>query len=179
MKIIENNKDFPKWLSALCNLVAIDSDWVSSVGFASGYIEDGKWSWRPRITGNEALFYNAVFFLRIAFPFCWVGAFGAWWLSYLLLSAFWQWFLALPILGGFAQYIEYLSVIKVIPFGLFWGIRWSDNPDKKRQFHQGGIGWKLNGRPGILGRFSSDKAALKGTTGPNYGQAQGFNYGTH
>lgn len=179
MKIIENNKDFPAWLSALCNWLAIDSDLMHSIGSAFRFQVNGVWTWVPRITGNEALFYNAVLFIRIAFPFHWVGAFAVWWLSYLLLSEFWDWLLALQVLADYAEYIWYLLFLKVVPFGLFWGIRWSDNPERKRQFHQGGVGWKLNGRPGFLFRFSSDKAAAKGTTGPNYGQAQGFEYGTH
>jgi len=65
-----------------------------------------------------------------------------------------------------------------IPAGIFLSIRWSSS-DTKKSIWQSGIGWKLNGRLAILFRFQSDKSSAKGVTGPNYGQATGFNYGTH
>jgi len=63
------------------------------------------------------------------------------------------------------------------PFGLFWGIRWAASG--ARAFWQAGFGWKLNGRLAVLFRVSGDASAAKGVTGPNYGQAQGFEFGPH
>jgi hypothetical protein len=65
------------------------------------------------------------------------------------------------------------------PFGIFMQIRWSDNPSHRRQFWQGGIGWKKNGRFGILCRVQNDNSAAIGyhVGLPNTDQAQGFNYG--
>lgn len=93
--------------------------------------EDSKWIFVPRITGNQSLFYNAVFFVRLS-----------------------------------------------LPFGNFGSFRWSPRTDKKALF-QTGIGWKLNGRLAILFRVQSDKTSAAGVTGPNLGQATGFDYGTH
>lgn len=85
----------------------------------------------PRITGQQSLFFNAVFFLRLS-----------------------------------------------LPLGIFASVRWSSATDKKSLL-QTGFGWKLNGRLGILMRIQSDKTSAAGVTGPNLGQATGFNYGPH
>lgn len=63
------------------------------------------------------------------------------------------------------------------PLGVFFSVRWAG--ESKRAFLQTGFGWKLNGRFGLLFRVSSDAAAAAGVTGPNYGQAKGFDFGTH
>jgi len=65
-----------------------------------------------------------------------------------------------------------------LPFGVFASIRWSGSTVTKALF-QCGMGWKLNGRLAILFRFQSDASSAAGVTGPNFGQAQGFEYGTH
>jgi hypothetical protein len=64
------------------------------------------------------------------------------------------------------------------PLGIFWSIRWSESSEKKALL-QSGIGFKLNGRFAILLRAQSDETSARGVTGPNYGQARGFEYGTH
>jgi hypothetical protein len=64
------------------------------------------------------------------------------------------------------------------PLGFFWSLRWSGSEDRKALF-QTGIGFKLNGRFAILLRVQSDDTSARGVTGPNYGQARGFEYGTH
>lgn len=116
------------WLG---NITAINSDYIKSVGIAWLFKEDGKWTFKPRITGEQSLFFNAVFFIRLS-----------------------------------------------LPSGLFLSIRWTANSSKKALW-QSGIGWKLNGRFAILFRVQSDETAAAGVTGPNTGQATGFNYGTH
>jgi len=60
-----------------------------------------------------------------------------------------------------------------LPFGVWFGIRWKDEPGKKSYF-QGGIGFKLSGNLGANFRFQSDESAAEGTNGPNYGQATGW-----
>lgn len=132
MKIGEDRHEGePEWLWKVGNATAIDSDSVKSVGLAWLFQEGSRWRFAPRITGNTSLFYNAVFFVRLAWP-----------------------------------------------FGLFWSIRWSPRSDCKALF-QTGIGWKLNGRLALLFRIQSDKTSAAGVTGPNLGQATGFEYGTH
>lgn len=64
-----------------------------------------------------------------------------------------------------------------LPFGVFVHLRWAKN--WRRSFLQAGIGWKLNGRFSPLFRLQSDASAAEGVTGANYGQATGFDYGTH
>lgn len=64
------------------------------------------------------------------------------------------------------------------PLGIFWSIRWSGKTDQRAMF-QTGIGIKLNGRFAILLRIQSDKTSAAGVTGPNLGQATGFEFGTH
>lgn len=126
-RIIETRHDNEPWLQYwLGNVTAIDSDFVKSIGCAWLFKENNLWSFRLRLTGNVALFYNALFFVRIT------------------------------------------------TIGLFFHMRLS-----KTHLFQCGIGWKLNGRFAILFRVQSDASSAAGVSGPNYGQAIGFDYGTH
>ena len=59
----------PFWLYWLGNATAIDDSYVKSIGIAWLFKEDGKWKFMPRITGQQSLFFNAVFFLRFSLPF--------------------------------------------------------------------------------------------------------------
>lgn len=64
------------------------------------------------------------------------------------------------------------------PIGIFVGLRWSASTDGAALF-QRGIGYKLNGRLCFITRIQSDESAAKGVSGPNLGQATGFDFGTH
>lgn len=66
----------------------------------------------------------------------------------------------------------------MLPFWIGVGIRWAGGNPTRREYLQTGIGWKGNGRFAILLRIQSDRSAAEGTSGPNYGQAEGFNCGT-
>lgn len=68
----------------------------------------------------------------------------------------------------------------MFPFFIGIGIRWAGKDINKREFLQTYIGIKLNGEWALMPRFrrQSDVSAAKGTTGPNYGQAIGWNAGT-
>lgn len=63
------------------------------------------------------------------------------------------------------------------PLGIFWMMRWA--AEGTRAYWQSGFGFKLNGRFSITFRIQGDKASAEGVTGPNLGQATGFNYGPH
>ena len=52
----------------------LDTDVIKSIGIAWLFKEAEKWNFIPRITGNVSQFYNAIFFLRLTFPF---GIFAA------------------------------------------------------------------------------------------------------
>ena len=70
MKILEaQHPGEPFWLYWLGNATAIDDTYVKSVGIAWLFKEGGKWKFIPRITGQQSLFFNAVFFLRFSLPF--------------------------------------------------------------------------------------------------------------
>lgn len=64
------------------------------------------------------------------------------------------------------------------PLGFFASLRWSSSTTA-RALLQAGLGWKLNGRIALLLRIQSDTTSAAGASGPNYGQATGFDYGTH
>jgi hypothetical protein len=64
-----------------------------------------------------------------------------------------------------------------LPFGLFIGIRWAGKDPYSKEFAQAGIGTKLNGDFALTLRVQSDASAAGGTTGPNVGQAIGWNQG--
>lgn len=60
------------------------------------------------------------------------------------------------------------------PLGVFFGMRLGPT-----YLFQCGIGWKLNGRLALLFRVQTDASAAAGTSGPNYGQSPGYEFGTH
>lgn len=127
MKIVEGNP------ASLLNRwpLLIDTDSVHSFGIAWLFKESGSWCALPRLTGNESLFYNAVFFVRLGLPFLFCAS-----------------------------------------------IRWSGSTTS-RAVLQFCVGFKLNGRSALSIRIQSDASSAAGSSGPNYGQAAGFNYGTH
>lgn len=70
MKITESqHPGEPFWLYWLGNATAIDDTYVKSIAVAWLFKEGGKWVFMPRITGQQSLFFNAVFFLRFSLPF--------------------------------------------------------------------------------------------------------------
>lgn len=156
MKIIEEQHHGESTLLwRLGNLLSIDDRLVFSLGLAWLFKENGKWNFIPRFTEDTSLFYNAVFFLRLTFtPFTLIMLFAAIYLAnpHILLAQL--------FLGTFASF------------------RWGSSSVSKSLL-QTGFGFKLNGRYGALFRIQSDKTSAEGVTGPNYGQAQGFEYGTH
>ena len=141
MRITEDRHPGEPWLIwKLGNLTAIDDSYIKSIGIAWLFKEGGQWDFKPLVTGNDSLFYNAVFFFRLTF-------------------------------------------IGWIPAGVFFMLRWAEiGPvlgGKPRSFLQVGFGYKLNGRFGLPLRVQNDVSSAAGVTGPNVGQATGFNYGTH
>ena len=70
MKITESRHPNEPWpLYWLGNATAIDDSCVKSIGIAWLFKEGGRWVFSPRITGEQSLFFNADFFLRLSFPF--------------------------------------------------------------------------------------------------------------
>lgn len=67
MRIVEQRHPGESWLLwKLGNLTAIDDSYVKSIGIA-WLFKDPKWDFKPLVTGNDSLFYNAVFFFRLTF----------------------------------------------------------------------------------------------------------------
>lgn len=151
-RIVEDRHAGESWLLyVIGNFTAIDSDWVRSIGVAWLFKENGQWVFRPKVTGESSLFFNGIFFIRYT-------------ITPLLLVQ-----MALAIKLGSWWYLL---------FGLFFSVRWSPSTTAKSLF-QTGLGYKLNGRLGITLRVQSDSSSAAGVTGPNLGQASGFNYGPH
>ena len=66
MRIQETRHANELWLQYwIGNITAIDSDYVKSIGCAWLFKENKAWNFAPKITGNVALFYNALFFVRV------------------------------------------------------------------------------------------------------------------
>jgi hypothetical protein len=122
-----------KWYDKILNSFPflLDTDWIKSIGVAIGFKENDKWVWKPRITGNTSLYYNAVLFVRFS-----------------------------------------------IPFDIRLQIRWAGRDRTKREYFQGGLGWKLNGRFAPTFRFPSDESSAAGDKYPNSDQSGGWDYGT-
>ena len=105
----------------------------------------------------------------------WVRSVGVAW----LFKEGGRWRFVPRITGNTSLFYNAVFFLRVsLPFGLFFSFRWSSSETKKALF-QTGFGWKLNGRLALLFRFQSDASSEQGVTGLNYGQAKGFNYGTH
>ena len=76
MKITEvQHPGEPFWLYWLGNATAIDDKYIKSIGIAWLFKEGGNWVFTPRITGEQSLFFNAVFFLRLTFVWFLPGIF--------------------------------------------------------------------------------------------------------
>ncbi len=153
MRIQEDRHPNEPWLLwKIGNWTAVDSDWIRSYGVAWLFKEDGLWRFVPRITTEQSLFFNSIFFVRYTMTPLFLLQLAA----AIYLSAWW------PILC----------------FGLFFAFRWSSSTTERALF-QTGFGQKLNGRLGLPFRFQSDASSAAGVTGANIGQATGFNYGPH
>ena len=86
-----------------------------------------------------------------------------------------KWIFMPRITGNTSLFYNGVLFIRLcLPFGLFFHFR-----PVRNQLFQTGVGWALNGRLKLLFRIQSDESAAAGVTGPNYGQATGFDYGTH
>jgi hypothetical protein len=59
------------WYDGILNSFpfCIDDKYILSNGIAWGFKENGKWNFKPRITGNTAQYFNALIFVRLALPF--------------------------------------------------------------------------------------------------------------
>ena len=94
-----------------------------------------------------------------------------------------RWFWLPRITGNRSLFFNALLFLRVtwvvfLPVGLFASVRWSPSSTAKALL-QLGAGYKLNGRLAVLFRVQSDATSAAGVTGPNSGQAPGFEYGTH
>ena len=142
---------------------------VKTIGIAWLFKEQGKWNFTPRITSNEAQYYNAVFFVRSNFSAVCLAFF-----MYLIAPSL-SWYLWALVL-----FMLILATALVgFPFALFMMIRWSATG--RRQFIQTGIGWKQNGRFAIHRRIQSDASSAAGYHSglPNTDHVTGFDYGKH
>jgi hypothetical protein len=123
------------WLGNLLDKFpfVLRKDSMRSFAFAWLFIDPatGKWDLRPRRCENASQFYNAVFFLRLSWP-----------------------------------------------FGVSLSLRFSDST-QAHAIIQLTLGWKLNGRIAFELRLQSDQTSAAGVSGPNTGQATGWNFGTH
>lgn len=90
-----------------------------------------------------------------------------------------RWNLIPRITGNTSLFYNAIFFLRLsLPFGIFASLRWSPSTTARSLF-QAGLGWKLNGRLALLFRIQSDATSAQGVTGPNLGQATGFDYGTH
>jgi len=69
-KIVEERHPGESWLMwKLGNLLTVDEDSMRSVAVAWIFKEDGRWVFTPRLCSDQALFFNAIFFIRLLWPF--------------------------------------------------------------------------------------------------------------
>ena len=151
MKIIEGNSNsiLNRWP------LLLDTDSIRSIGIAWLFKEEGRWRFLPRITGQTALFYNAVFFLRLSFPF---GVF-----VHIRWAKNWRRSFAEGSLGWKLNGRFTIGILWLLAIPLVWKFGWSY--------------WYLLSL--FAWRFQSDASSAAGVSGPNYGQSTGFDYGTH
>lgn len=61
------NESWLMW--KLGNALVVPREWVKSIGIVWGFKENDKWCFKPRITGQDSLYFNGVIFLRFSLPF--------------------------------------------------------------------------------------------------------------
>lgn len=61
---------FGHWYDKLLNSwpFLLDDTAIQSQGLAIGFIEDGQWHFKPRVTGNAHQYFNALLFIRLTWP---------------------------------------------------------------------------------------------------------------
>lgn len=70
MRLYEERHPNEPWLLwKLGNLLTIPQEWVKSIGVVWGFKENGKWCWKPRVTGEDSLYFNGICFIRLSLPF--------------------------------------------------------------------------------------------------------------
>ena len=168
MKHLEN---FNRWYDKILNgfPFCLDDSKIKTTGLAWLFRENNHWNLIPRITNDDAQYYNAGFFVRSN-----LSSIGIIILTYLL-AQFLHWYFWSSILVG----LIFASSLVGSPFALFFMIRWSATG--RRQFIQTGIGWKQTGRFAIHRRVQSDASSAEGYHAglPNTDHAVAWNYGKH
>lgn len=164
----ENETGLIGWLMwKIGNLLAIDSDSVFSLfAVAWGFKEDGKWCWTPRSCEDKSLFYNAMLFLRVTVPFGifwqvrWSGSDSE--------KAFANGSLGCKLNGR----ITFGPGIILSPVAFYFAYGFG--------MSLAGVGLALLGCLLMFAlRRNSDSKSAQGVSGPNLGQATGWNFGTH
>lgn len=65
----EDRHDKESWLQwQLGNWLVVPVEWVRSVGIVWGFKENDKWCLKPRVTGEDSLYFNGILFLRLSLP---------------------------------------------------------------------------------------------------------------
>lgn len=152
---VEDRHPGESWLLFwLGNATALPDEWIRSVAVAWIFKEGGKWNLIPRFCSTASLFYNAQFFVRLAFP---LGMFIGLRLGTTYLF---QCSIGWKLIGRLN-----LNPIGVLLIPALWYLFnfWS--------------WWLLASL--VLYRIQTDASAAAGVTGPNYGQATGYDFGTH
>jgi hypothetical protein len=101
VRLYEDRHEGESWiLWKLGNWTALPQEWIKSVGFAWGFQRKGVWDWKPVITGNDSLYFNAILFVRLVFP---LGVFvGIRWSGSTTKAALWQGGMFWKLNGRFA-----------------------------------------------------------------------------
>lgn len=90
-----------------------------------------------------------------------------------------KWCVIPRITGNTSLFYNAIFFVRIgLPFLLCASFRWSGSTTSRAVF-QCCVGYKLNGRAALSIRIQSDASSAAGDQGPNYGQAQSFDYGTH
>jgi len=170
------------WLTRLGNWTCIPTEWIQRLIFIQLFYKvDDRWR-LGRIgfltsDDDDAMYRNGVIFVRLMVlrlpHFLWLQPllgllnFGL----VALVAAIVNWF--------FGIHLEAPNWILLWPFscGLFM-LRWAGkDPEAREYFQCSQLGWKMNGRLGLVYRFLSDESAAAGTKARNYRQAVGWEDG--
>ena len=164
----DNNEEFhagDNWLTwKLGNILKVPETSMRSLfAFVVGCIIAENWTWKPQSCGTQSLFYNGVFFIRMTWP---LGLFWTIrWSDATDSKAMLQGSLGMKLNGRFTCGVGVLLVPALAAAFWFGYVPW--------------WAW-VAALPTLFAlRVQSDKTSAAGMSGPNVGQAQGFNYGTH
>lgn len=164
-KIVEDFHKGDNWLTYwLGNLLTVSEESMRSLfAWVVGCTVGGVWTWSPQKCGDQSLFYNGAFFIRMTWP---LGIFWTVrWSGATDRKAMIQGSMGMKMNGRFTCGVGVILVPILSAIAWFEYLPW--------------WAW-IPALPFLFAlRIQSDKTSAQGMSGANTGQSPGWEFGTH